>query len=129
MRSLVPVASMLFALAAALPAAAQREEQFRAWCHYTTGPRATNQQTIEGCSALIAAGREPAGKLYEAYVNRGSAYATTGDHKRAIDDYGEALKLEPGEAVLWTPAAIPARSSATCRQPLPTATKGCGSGP
>lgn len=101
MRSLVPLASMLFALAAALPAAAQREEQFSAWCHYTSGPRATNEQTIEGCSALIAAGREPAGKLYEAYVNRGSAYATTGDHKRAIDDYSEALKLEPGEAVLW----------------------------
>ena len=101
MRSPVPLASMLFALAVALPAAAQREEQFRSWCHYTTGPRATSQQTIEGCSALIAAGREPSGKLYEAYVNRGSAYATTGDHRRAIDDYGEALKRQPGEAILW----------------------------
>jgi tetratricopeptide (TPR) repeat protein len=94
-------ASLLFALAAALPAAAQREEQFRAWCYYTSGPRPSNEQTIESCGALIAAGREPAEKRYQAYINRAGAYAMSGDHKRAIDDYGEALKLEPGEAILW----------------------------
>jgi tetratricopeptide (TPR) repeat protein len=101
MRSLVPLASMLFALAAALPAAAQREEQFSAWC-YTTGPgRASATQVIEGCSAVIAAGRETPEKLSEAYSSRFAAYAGRGDYRRAIDDYGEALKREPDEAVLW----------------------------
>ena len=106
MRSLVPLirtmgASMLFALAAALPAAAQGEAQFSAWC-YSSGPgRASDAQVIEGCSAVIAAGRETAEKLSEAYSARGAAYVGLGDYRRAIDDYGEALKRQPGEPILW----------------------------
>ena len=56
---------------------------------------------IEGCSAVIAAGRETAEKLSEAYSARGAAYVGLGDYRRAIDDYGEALKRQPGEAILW----------------------------
>jgi tetratricopeptide (TPR) repeat protein len=94
-------ASMLFALALASPATAQREEQFSAWC-YTYGPaRASDAQVIEGCSAVIAAGAQSAEKLSEAYSNRGTAYVGRGDYRRAIDDYGEALKRKPGEAILW----------------------------
>jgi hypothetical protein len=65
MRSLVSLASMLFALAAALPAMAQREAQVQAWCF----DRATDEQVIEGCSAVIAAGRESVKKLAQAYCN------------------------------------------------------------
>ena len=106
MRSLVPLirtmgASMLFALAAALPAAAQGEAQLSAWC-YSSGPgRASDAQVIEGCSAVIAAGRETAEKLSEAYSARGAAYVGRGDYRRAIDDYGEALKRTPGDPILW----------------------------
>jgi tetratricopeptide (TPR) repeat protein len=101
MRSLVPLirtvgASMLFALAAALPAAAQREAQFQTWCF----ERATNERVIEGCRAVIAAGRESAEKLAQAYYTRGSAYLVSGENKRAIDDYSEALKRQPADAVV-----------------------------
>jgi tetratricopeptide (TPR) repeat protein len=100
MRSLVSVASMLFALAAALPAAAQRQPQFSAWC-YSTGPeRPSDAQVIEGCSAVIATGRESAEKLAQAYYNRASAYLMGGDSKRAIDDYSESLKRQPFDAVV-----------------------------
>jgi tetratricopeptide (TPR) repeat protein len=105
MRSLVRMtrtagASMLFALAIALPAAAQHEAPFSAWC-YATGPkRASSAQMIEGCTAIIAANRESPDKMFQAYHNRGSGYAITGDHWRAIGDYGEALKLKPDHMVL-----------------------------
>lgn len=96
MRSLVPLASMLLVLAGALPAAAQCEAQFQAWCF----DRATDEQVIEGCSAVIAAGRESAEKLAQAYYNRASAYLMGGDNKRAINDYSEALKRQPFDAVV-----------------------------
>ena len=100
MRSLVPLASMLFALAAALPAMAQREAQFQTWC-YSSGPdRPSDAQVIEGCSAVIAAGRESAEKMAQAYYTRGSAYLMSGDNKRAIDDYSEALKRQPADAMV-----------------------------
>jgi tetratricopeptide (TPR) repeat protein len=98
MRSLVPVASMLFAVAVALPATAQREAQFSAWCYSHDPSPARNAQVIEGCSAVIAAGRESAEKLVRAYENRGIAYSVNGDYRRAIDDYSEALKLKPSDA-------------------------------
>ena len=101
MRSLVPLirivgASMLVALAAALPAMAQREAQHRAWCF----ERATDEQVIEGCSAVIAADGESAEKMAQAYYTRGSAYLMSGDNKRAIDDYSEALKRQPADAMV-----------------------------
>ena len=90
MRSLVPPASMLLVMALALPAAAQREAQ--CFDH-----RASSQQKIEGCSAVIAAGSETADKRWQAYLNRAAAWSMSGDHKRAVADYGEALKLKPGD--------------------------------
>ena len=96
MRSLVPLASMLVALAAAMPAAGQGEAQFSAWCF----ERASDQQKIEGCSAVIASGRESTDKLWQAHVNRGDSYAMSGDSRRAIADYGEALKLKAGNPVV-----------------------------
>jgi tetratricopeptide (TPR) repeat protein len=93
-------ATLLFALAAALPAVAQSEAEFSAWC-YTTGPkRASDAQKIEGCTAIIAANRESPEKMVQAYSNRGSAWSMTGDHWRAIGDYSEALKLKPGDPML-----------------------------
>lgn len=71
---------MLFALAVALPAAAENEAKFRARCF----ERSSNEQMIEGCRAVIVAGREPAEKLAQAYYTRASAYFMSGDNKRAI---------------------------------------------
>ena len=38
-------------------------------------------------------GREKGDKLAEAFNNRGVAYRVKGDHERAIQDYGQAIKL------------------------------------
>jgi hypothetical protein len=57
--------------------------------------RASDEQMTEGCSAVIAAGGESAENLFRAYNNHGSAYAMSGDNRRAIDDFSEALKLHP----------------------------------
>lgn len=100
MRSFVVLASMPVALAVALPAAAQREAQFSAWCYSTRPERPSDAQVIEGCSAVIAAGRESAEKLAQAYYNRASAHLMGGDNKRAIDDFSESLKLQPFDAVV-----------------------------
>jgi tetratricopeptide (TPR) repeat protein len=100
MGSAILLTPMLFVLAIALPAAAQREAQFSAWC-YATGPnRASDAQAIEGCTAIIAANRQSPDEMFQAYNNRASRYGMTGDHWRAIGDYGEALKLKPDHMVL-----------------------------
>ena len=53
----------------------------------------TADQRIDGCSAVIKAGREKGDKLAEVFNNRGVAYRLKGDHERAIQDYGQAIKL------------------------------------
>ena len=35
--------------------------------------------------------------LFEAYFNRGSAYAQKGEFRRALDDYNRAIELKPKE--------------------------------
>ena len=61
------------------------------WCESETG--VTADQRIDGCSAVIKAGREKGDKLAEVFNNRGVAYRVKGDHDRAIQDYGQAIKL------------------------------------
>ena len=53
----------------------------------------TVDQRIDGCSAVIKAGREKGDKLAEVFNNRGVAYRLKGDHERAIADYGQAIRL------------------------------------
>jgi len=50
-------------------------------------------QRIEGCSSVIKAARESGENLAEAFNNRGMAYRLKGDLDRAIQDYGQAIKL------------------------------------
>jgi tetratricopeptide (TPR) repeat protein len=59
------------------------------------GPnRPTMQQRIDTCTALIQSARESKARR-AAYVNRGVAYADSGELDRAIADYTEALKIDP----------------------------------
>lgn len=53
---------------------------------------------IAGCTALIQAGRESSTSLVGAYVRRGSAYFYKSDYDRAIQDYNEAIHLNPSFA-------------------------------
>lgn len=54
---------------------------------------------ISGCTALIQSGRTTTANLSAIYTNRGNAYAAKGMYDRAIADFGEAIALDPGDAV------------------------------
>jgi tetratricopeptide (TPR) repeat protein len=50
---------------------------------------------IQGCTAVIQAGRELLDRLAIAYNNRGVAYRLKTEYDKAIDDFNEAIKLRP----------------------------------
>jgi tetratricopeptide (TPR) repeat protein len=85
------LSSIAAALVLAGPAAFAQTQQERQWCESETD--VTADQRIDGCSAVIKAGREKGDKLAEAFNNRGVAYRVKGDHERAVQDYGQAIKL------------------------------------
>jgi len=53
---------------------------------------------IDGCTTLIQSGGLPQDSLAVAHQNRGTAYLGKGDNERAIEDYGQAIRLDPGDA-------------------------------
>ena len=53
---------------------------------------------ISGCSTVILSGTLSNSDLALAYNNRGSAYSDKGQHDRAIQDYDQAIKLNPSNA-------------------------------
>ena len=54
---------------------------------------------IAGCTALIQAGQETTKNLSAIYDYRGNAYSTKGDYDRAIQDYDQAIRLDPNDIV------------------------------
>ena len=50
---------------------------------------------IIGCTALIQAGQDTTENLSVIYNNRGTAYDDKGDYDRAIQDFNEAVRLDP----------------------------------
>ena len=50
---------------------------------------------ITGCTALIQAGQDTTENLSVIYNNRGTAYDDKGDYDRAIQDFNEAIRLNP----------------------------------
>ena len=77
------------------PAVAQTQQQLD-WCDHKNG--ATADLLIEGCTAVIAAGKYSGKGLAFAFNNRGIAYQNKGQYDRAIQDYGQAIKLDPNFA-------------------------------
>jgi tetratricopeptide (TPR) repeat protein len=65
--------------------------QERRWC--AGEDAATAAQRIDGCSAVIKAGREKGDKLAELFNSRGIAYRLNDEYDRAITDYTQAIRL------------------------------------
>ena len=72
---------------------AQEMSQEWKWCAGRDGAVADLQ--IGGCTTVIQSGRETTENLAIAFHNRGIAYDSKGDHDRAIQDYDQAIKLDP----------------------------------
>jgi tetratricopeptide (TPR) repeat protein len=53
---------------------------------------------ISGCTAVIQSGRETPQNLATAFNNRGVAYASKRQLDRAIQDYDEAIRINPNFA-------------------------------
>ena len=60
--------------------------------------RAALEPRINGCTSLIDSGQGKPAVLATAYNNRGNAYAAKTDYDRAIQDFDQSIKLNPGYA-------------------------------
>ena len=90
-RTFVATALLLAAFTPATEAAAQGYPQFNRWCYGEAAPA----RTIQGCDTVIRWARETPRDTGTAFYNRGLALAATGQLDRAIDDYGQAIRLRP----------------------------------
>jgi tetratricopeptide (TPR) repeat protein len=88
-------AIVLAALALAAPALAQSDRDAR-WCRGEDA--ATLEQTMAGCTAVIERKTDTPREIALAHSLRGGAIYYKGDPVRAILDYDEAIKLDPGFA-------------------------------
>ena len=92
-----------FALAAAVgPARADLVDD----CRFAKDPN----HRIERCTAALNSGEWSGEKLGWAYVNRGAAFDDLQQHKRALEDYNAALKLNRDD-----PDALYNRANAYCK--------------
>lgn len=78
-------------VAAAAPAEAQSYVRLTQWCF----GQSTDEDTIQGCDAVIRWARESPRDTAAAFYNRGIAYRNLGKLDRAIDDYDQALRMRP----------------------------------
>jgi tetratricopeptide (TPR) repeat protein len=90
MRILSLIAVVLFVSSLAAPARAGMVED----CEQEYDP----DLRIGGCTAVIDAGQHSGWNLVVAYYNRGLAHHRLGDPARAIEDYDQALRLDPSYA-------------------------------
>jgi tetratricopeptide (TPR) repeat protein len=75
---------------AALPAWAQTPQQI----DLCSSPHATADQTIAGCTAMIASGHYKANDLADAYNNRADGYLARAKWDLAIADENRSIQLE-----------------------------------
>lgn len=91
--SLIVLASVLSAGIAA-SASAQDYDQLFKRCFTESLP----DHVIVNCSAVIARRVADEQDLATAYKNRGNAYDDKGEYARALEDYDEAVKINPRDA-------------------------------
>jgi tetratricopeptide (TPR) repeat protein len=86
----------VIALAAATTSAAAQLSSH--WQACTGNPGIDWDQQIKSCTTLIQSGTESKENVAIAFYNRALAYENKEDYRRAIDDYDEAIRLNPTDA-------------------------------
>src|ERR1700690_2170341 len=77
---------------------AQTKQEFN-WCIGEDNP--TPAQKITGCTAVIQAGKLKGKRLAFTFSNRGVAYYERGEYDRAIQDFEQAIELNPKYALAF----------------------------
>src|SRR5262249_42968739 len=80
------------------PAIAQTQQQSN-WCQGKDS--ATPDMMISACSASIQAGKLTDQALAEAFYRRGIAYNRKRQYPRAIEDFDQAIRLNPNFAAAY----------------------------
>jgi len=75
----------------ALHARAETKQEYD-WCY---DPAATDDQTIQGCTAMIESGKYTGVKLSDAYDNRGVGFNGKKQYDLSIPDFRKAISLNP----------------------------------
>jgi len=76
----------------------QTQQEFN-WCIAENDP--TADQRISGCTAVIQARKLKGKGLAFAFINRGVAYYQKRQYDQAIDNYDQAIKLNPKYAIAF----------------------------
>ncbi len=90
------IAVLLLASAVASSVQSQDYQRELERCGIDPKPRLPPLEAIEGCTAVIDAGRAPSQVLAQAFVNRGDAWRLRrNDIDRALADYDAAIRVVP----------------------------------
>src|SRR6266536_3297976 len=84
-----------FLTLAALPVAAAGPELTQEWRRCRGDEVRSSEVAIQSCTAIIRSGREKGARLAAAYYSRATAHRVDGWYDRAIEDYDQAIKLDP----------------------------------
>ena len=90
-RGKIAALAMLVALSPGTPALSQDADQLWGWCFGD----ASDDRTIQGCDAVIATRRGSQKQQAGAFYNRGVAHRNKGQLDLALQDYGQAIRLDP----------------------------------
>lgn len=71
----------------------QNYPELRRWCYDLRGT--DDRRIIQGCDAVLLSSGESPQDHAVAFFNRGFAHKNRGLHDRAIEDYGQAIRLMP----------------------------------
>ena len=95
-----------------LAGSAQGQSSSPAWIRCAGGKGISTDGQIAGCTIVIQSGRQSPQNLAKAFSNRGTAFFTKGDYRRAIQDgTAQVINLDPSNATAldnrcWTRATL-----------------------